>query len=264
MPEIAQPGQAVKGKPPQTAGVPPLDCPFPAALQNIRRRGIYHHRAHPRRGAFTSGRVALVILFKHLEALIPRQEWYEQGYRANIVTYSLALLHQLIRKQFKNMELDLQSIWQRQSVPESVTKALEQIAEQVFHRITDPNRPTINVTQWCKREGCWNSVQEINLILPAEFSSVLIGKTEVRAAEKEARKDQKVLSETEAQVKVLQYSADQWKKLSAFAMQKRMASPDENMALKYACQIPNKMPSGYQSQRILALLDRALSEGFKL
>lgn len=113
--------------------------------------------------------VALVILFKHLEALIPRQEWYEQGYRANIVTYSLALLHQLIRKQFKNMELDLQSIWQRQSVPESVTKALEQIAEQVFYRITDPNRPTINVTQWCKREGCWNSVQEINLILPAEF-----------------------------------------------------------------------------------------------
>ena len=154
------------------------------------------------------------------------------------------------------MELDLQSIWQRQSVPESVTKALEQIAEQVFYRITDPNRPTINVTQWCKREGCWNSVQEINLILPAEFSSVLIGK--------EARKDQKMLSETEAQVKVLQYSADQWKKLSAFAIQKRMASPDENMALKYACQIPNKMPSGYQSQRLLALLDRALSEGFNL
>ena len=55
VPEIAQPGQAVKGKPPQTAGVPPLDGPFPAALQNIRRRGIYHHRAHPRRGAFTSG-----------------------------------------------------------------------------------------------------------------------------------------------------------------------------------------------------------------
>lgn len=84
--------------------------------------------------------VALVILFKHLEALIPRQEWYEQGYRANIVTYSLALLHQLIRKQFKNMELDLQSIWQRQSVPESVTKALEQIAEQVFYMWIHPTQ----------------------------------------------------------------------------------------------------------------------------
>lgn len=208
--------------------------------------------------------VALVILFKHLEALIPKLPWYEQGYRANIVTYSLALLHMLIRKQFKDMELDLQSIWLRQSVPEILTSVLERISEQVFYKITDPNRPTINVTQWCKRDGCWKSVQEINLTLPAEFTNVLIGKAEVKAAEKEAKRDQKMLSETEAQVKVLEYSADQWKKLSAFAMQKRMVSPDENMALKYACQIPNKMPSGYQSQRLLALLERALSEGFKL
>lgn len=208
--------------------------------------------------------VALVILFKHLESLIPKQPWYEQGYRANIVTYSLALLHRLIRKQFKDMELDLQSIWLRQSVPGILTSVLEQISEQMFYKITDPNRPTINVTQWCKRDGCWKSVQEIELSLPAAFSNILIGKAEVKAAEKEAKKDQKMLSETDAQIKVLQHSAEEWKKLSTFVMAKRMASPDENMALKYACQIPNKMPSGYQSQRLLALLERALSEGFKL
>lgn len=207
--------------------------------------------------------VALVILFKHLEALIPKQEWYEHGYRANIVTYSLALLHQLIRKQFKNMELDLQSIWQRQSVPDVVTKVLEQISEQVFCKITDPNRPTINVTQWCKREACWKSVQDIELMLPAEFENVLIGKEEIKAADKAAKKDQKILSEVDAQIKVLEYSASQWKLLYAFAEQKKMASPEETTALKYACQIPNKMPSGYQSQRLLALLERALSEGFK-
>lgn len=207
--------------------------------------------------------VALVILFKHLEGLIPKQDWYEQGYRANIVTYSLALLHQLIRMQFKNMELDLQSIWLRQSVPEIVTKVLEQIAEQVFYKITDPNRPTINVTQWCKRDGCWKSVQEIEITLPAAFGNVLIGKAEAKAAEKAAKKDQEMLSEVDAQVKVLEYTATQWKKLSEFAMQRRMVSPDENTALKYACQIPSKMPSGYQSQKLLALLDRAMSEGFK-
>ena len=207
--------------------------------------------------------VALVILFKHLEALIPKQDWYEQGYRANVVTYSLALLHQMIRKQFKNMELDLQSIWLRQSVPESVTKVLEQIAEQVFCKITDPNRPTINVTQWCKRDSCWKSVQEIELTLPESFENVLIGKAEAKAAEKAAKKDQEMLSEVDAQVNVLEYTAAQWKKLTAFAMQRKMISPDENTALKYACQIPSKMPSGYQSQKLLALLDRAMSEGFK-
>ena len=207
--------------------------------------------------------VALVILFKHLEALIPKQEWYEQGYRANIVTYSLALLHQLIRKQFKDMELDLQSIWLRQSVPDILTKVLEQISEQVFYKITDPGRQTINVTQWCKRDACWKSIQEISLVLPSALKGVLIGKAEAKAAEKAAKKDQEMLSEVDAQVKVLEYSAAQWKKLSTYALQKRMVSPDENLALKYACQIPIKMPSGYQSQRLLALLDRALSEGFK-
>lgn len=92
---------------------------------------------------------------------------------------------------------------------------------------------------------------------------MLIGKSEAKAAEKAAKKDQEMLSEVDAQVKVLEYTAAQWKKLSAFAMQRRMVSPDENTALKYACQIPSKMPSGYQSQKLLALLDRAMSEGFK-
>lgn len=83
-------------------------------------------------------------------------------------------------------------------------------------RITDPNRPTINVTQWCKREGCWNSVQKINLILPAEFSSVLIGKTEVRAAEKEARKDQKCFPKRKHRLKyfnILQINGKSWPRL---------------------------------------------------
>ena len=52
---VAQPGRAVKGKPPQAAGVPPLDRPLPAVLSSRRRRGIYHQspslkERHARRG----------------------------------------------------------------------------------------------------------------------------------------------------------------------------------------------------------------------
>ncbi|HJK01612.1 MAG TPA: AIPR family protein, partial [Methanocorpusculum sp.] len=208
--------------------------------------------------------VALVILFKHMESLIPKQFWYEHGYRANIVTYTLALLHKLIRTQFKDMQLDLQNIWLHQSVSDILTSVLEQISEHVFYKITDTRRPTINVTQWCKQESCWKSVQEVDLSFSAAFSKVLVRKSEVKAAEKEAKSVQKVISETDAQVKVLEYSANQWERLSAFARQKRMVSIDENIALRYACQIPNKIPSGYQSQRLLALLERAFSEGFQL
>lgn len=207
--------------------------------------------------------VALMILFRHLEAMIPRQPWYEQGYRANIVTYSISLLRWLIKKQFKDMDLDLQSIWQRQSVPDAVTEALEIISEQVFLKITDSSRQTINVTQWCKRDACWASVQEININLPALFTSVLIGKTEMRAAERDAKQDQKIISGAEAQASVLEHNAAEWRKLSEFTAHKKMLTPDEITALKYACQIPSKIPSPYQSQRLLMLLERALSEGFK-
>ena len=208
--------------------------------------------------------VALVILFKHLEAMIPKQPWYEQGYRANIVTYSIALMHRLIKKQYKDMDLDLQSIWLRQSIPDVITKVLEEISEQVFLKITDPARQTINVTQWCKRDSCWKSVQDIEIKLPAAMESVLISKAEAKAAEKEAKEDQKIISGAEAQAKVLEYTAEQWRTLQVFSMEKRIVSPDELTALKYACMIPMKIPSPYQSQRILALLERAEAEGFKI
>lgn len=207
--------------------------------------------------------VALMILFRHLEAMIPKQSWYEQGYRANIVTYSISLLRLLIKKQFKDMDLDLQSIWQRQRVPDPVTEVLELISEQVFLKITDSSRQTINVTQWCKRDACWTGVQEIKINFPASFINVLIGKTEMKAAEKEAKQNQKIISGAEAQASVLEHNAADWRKLSEFAVHRKILTPDEILALKYACQIPSKIPSPYQSQRLLTLLERALSEGFK-
>jgi hypothetical protein len=65
--------------------------------------------------------VALGILFKHTENVVTHQPWYEQGYRANIVTYSIALFHKLVRSQFPGREVDLQIIWNRQSVPDIIT-----------------------------------------------------------------------------------------------------------------------------------------------
>lgn len=206
--------------------------------------------------------VALMILHKHLESIIPKQPWYEHGYRANIVTYSIALLRLLIKKQFKGMDLDLQAIWNRQSVPEQVTRVLEVIAEQVYLKITDSARETINVTQWCKRDACWKGIQTISVDLPSSFESVLIGREDIRTEEKEAKKDQKIISGAQAQAEVLKYTAEQWRKLTEFVVHKGMVSSSEATALKYACQIPVNIPSAYQSQKLLNLLERAFNEGF--
>ena len=42
--------------------------------------------------------VALAILFKSTEKLVSNAPWYQGGYRANIVTYSIALLHHTLKR----------------------------------------------------------------------------------------------------------------------------------------------------------------------
>lgn len=213
---------------------------------------------------FFKDTVSLAILFKHTEWVVSHQPWFEQGYRANIVTYSIALLRLLLKKQYPDMSLDLQLIWSRQQVPEVITNELVNITKFVFDRITDPSRGTMNVTQWCKRDACWEDIKKCNLKLSDNIKSVLIGKAETESAEKEAKGDQKLYSEVEAQAKVIELGAAYWLQVNAFVEQKRISfSPDQMKAMRYALKIPNQIPSGYQSQQLLKLLEEAKSNGFK-
>lgn len=208
--------------------------------------------------------IALAILFKHTEWIVSHQPWFEQGYRANIVTYSIALLHKLIVDQFKSMDLDLQLIWNRQQVPDVVTNELVKITKFVFDTITDPNRQTINVTQWCKRDACWEEIKKCTIQLTSELDRVLISREDAKYAEREAKKDQKLISDVEAQAKVLELGAPFWKKVDDFISNKKInKSPEQIKAMTYALRIPTQFPSAYQSLQLLSLLEIAESNGFK-
>lgn len=208
--------------------------------------------------------VSLAILFKHTEWVVSHQPWFEQGYRANIVTYSLALLHRLIREHFPGSDLDLQLIWTRQQVPDVVTNELVRITKCVFDTITDPSRGTINVTQWCKRDACWDDVKKCRLKLFSDIEAVLVGKEEEKSSEKEAKRDQKLFSGVEAQTRVIELGAEYWIKVNEFVTIKKISfSPDQMRAIKYAMRIPTQLPNAYQSTLLLSLLEEAKANGFK-
>lgn len=209
--------------------------------------------------------VALALLFKHTEWVVSHQPWFEQGYRANIVTYSIALFHRLIRLQFSDADLDLQVIWNRQQIPDIITNELVKITEFVFRTITDPKRGTINVTQWCKRDSCWEQVKNCSIKLSPELERVLIGKEDKKVIDREAKKDQKFISDIEAQKQVLEMGADFWKKIEFFTKNKKLnASAEQMKALKYAVRIPTQFPSAHQSLQLLSLLEEAKANGFKI
>ena len=78
------------------------------------------------------------------------------------------------------------------------------------------------------------------------------------------KKDQKITNDINAQVEVIKYSAEIWKRVSEFAVMNHLVSPADVSALAIACKIPEKLPNSYQSKRLLALLSKVREEGFNL
>lgn len=207
---------------------------------------------------------ALLLLFQLLEKQIPKQEWYEGGYRANVIYYTVALFHKLLKEQFGGMDLDLIYIWNKQEVPEIIASILIDLSKEVFYKITDPARRVINVTQWCKRNECWEEVKNLEYTLPRTIESYLITCNEAKTAEKHAKKEQRIVNDINAQVEVVKYSSEDWKRLSEFAVNNHLVSSADIAALSIACKIPSKIPNSVQSKKLLELLDKAVQEGFKI
>ena len=206
----------------------------------------------------------MILMFQYLEKNITKQPWYEGGYRANIIYYTLAQFRRLLHNQYPGQDLDLMLIWNRQSVPEQVGEILIALAELVLLKITDPSRKVANVTQWCKRNDCWDEVKKISLDIPDGIESCLITIDEQKAAQKSAKKEQKVVNEIQVQTTVVNYPVDMWKRLSEFVVRNHMVTPTDVSALTIACQMPSKIPNTYQCKRLLALLKKASAEGFNI
>ncbi|PEQ81384.1 AIPR family protein [Bacillus cereus] len=207
--------------------------------------------------------VALYILFKHVEKLVTKQPWYESGYRANIVTYSISLFAYLIKTQYDQKNLDLQLIWNRQEIPEIITEIMVKITKLVLESITDPSRGVVNVTQWCKQELCWNCIKNLSIKLDPQIENVLVDIRDIKCEEKQARKDQRMVNDIEAQTEVVNKGAIYWKGVQHFVTTKKIATLSEIQALKIACNIPLKLPNSIQSHQLLSLVKKVELEGWK-
>lgn len=98
--------------------------------------------------------VAKAILFRRAEVIVRQQQF--GGYRRNIVTYALARLAHAT-----GQELDLLAIWNAQEIPGAVDQAIEGLAHIAHRVLTDPDRPSANVTEWAKRQECWERMVRV-------------------------------------------------------------------------------------------------------
>ncbi len=206
--------------------------------------------------------IAMTIVFRTLEKMVQDAPWYAQGYRANIVTYSIALLQTALKSDGK--ALDLQRIWQRQQMSEELGRVLMEVAERVQVRIVKAASEygISNVTEWCKKEKCWEDVQaHVPVVLPDMLDQDLISNDEVQGARRSARREQRVTSGVEAQTAVIGLGSPYWQRLLRWALEGIVMTPTEVDLLRVAA-TPRSVPSPAQSQRLLQIRTKAVDEGF--
>lgn len=210
--------------------------------------------------------IARAILFRRTEKLISAQSWYQGGYRANIVVYSLALIGEYCRS--KNKSYDFMQVWKNQYVSPATVEALEALGKFVSDDISAPPEGISNISEWCKKDACWtrlqNKVHMLDELLPAQFKSELISSNTVNDAVKDAKKTQKVDNGIQAQSRVLELKGEQWNYILEAGKEKKIFSPKEMSILSVATKIPSQIPTEKQAIALLEALEKAISEGISI
>lgn len=209
--------------------------------------------------------VCRVILFRAVEKLVSAASWYDGGFRAQTVAYTVSYLSALTQESGLALNFDL--IWETQEIPDSLLDMLKLIAEQVYKRITHPAPGYANITQWTKNSMCWASVQEINIDFPDLDPRLFINREEKNYKVKESKEIKAVDKGIEAQVFVLKVTEGGWHRLYDYYRNykgiKNLSSMQLDMLKKMAAgKIP--VPSEKQAKILHQVYMSAKSEGLNL
>lgn len=207
--------------------------------------------------------VCLNIMYKKVDYIVKHASWYEMGYKAQVVAYTLAYLFYRIGTECPDCAFDFKTVWNQQNVSHATEMELGKIVEAMYYHLVSPNREVQNVTEWAKREACWKKAKTISLPLSANFKKELVSSEEDAEAKKSARQEQKQENSASAMIQVAEYGIENWKALLTWGIQNRIFNPQEISFLKAAISMESgKFPSEKQCGRILQVLEKAREESW--
>jgi len=207
--------------------------------------------------------VVKALLFRRTEELVGKQPWYQGGYRANIVAYTIAKFAQLLQFEGVGKLLDFKAIWNRQDLTPAIERQLLLVAEQMFGIIVAPEGGFQNVTEWCKKELCWSRARDTKIPFVKDLAPELVGKDEELFIKKDAQAQQAIVTGIQAQTNVVELGQAYWRGLQAWGRQRQFLSPDDDSIVSIAVALPRKVPSEKQSTRLLQIKARLEEEGFE-
>ena len=164
----------------------------------------------------------------------------------------------------KGQAFDFIKVWNRQDITPAMLESIEITSKLVHDDIMTPMAGISNISEWCKKESCWDRLQtkvkDLAGLLPDQFFEELITKDDVKEEVRTAVKTQKIDSGIEAQKTVMAIPASKWADILAEGQKKRLFSPKEIGILQIAARMPMKIPSEKQSVILLDVLEKAKME----
>ena len=204
--------------------------------------------------------VAKAVIFKSAERIVSAQTWYQGGYRANIVAYTIAKIAHDVTDQERAVDFD--SIWRRQSQGATLDEAVAIVAKQVHEVLIHPPSGISNVTEWAKKQACWERVRNLAIDWPDAFVEGLISAQEQRDTARTARREQRELNGIEAQIAVVNAGGQFWSDALAWGRARRLLTPTETGILGVAGRVPIRTPTDKQSSKAIEILGKLHGEGY--
>lgn len=206
-------------------------------------------------------KVSQAIIFKEVDKLVMSAKWYEGGYKANIVTYSIAWLMNYLKKEIKS-ELDLQKIWEIQTMGPSLTSAMDMICQKIATSITETPSNVRNVTEWCKNQACWASISEVKIVQlgSSDIQQFCQSKIEKRQQMQDAIKIQKIDNDLNMEI-VITKIGKEWEEIRRFATGKALISGQEDQTISKVIR-EGFVKNSFEIRYLKSVIEKVNKNGF--
>lgn len=198
--------------------------------------------------------VAKAILFRRTQKIVSGHRF--GGYRANIVTYAIALaVHRT------SSRIDLARIWRDQGITEALGQVLSNLSIQVHRVVTSPPGGR-NVTEWAKTPSCWEAIRASDADiseLEDELVSVSGGRTRSQGIEAPTAEEEELIA------RVASTASDVWFRLSKWAKETGNLEPWQRSLAYSLGRLANqdKSPTRKQAAQGIKILREADRLGFR-
>lgn len=201
------------------------------------------------------------MIFKATEAMVPRQPWYQGGYRAQTVAYAISKLAAMIQAPGK--ALNYSQYWSRQAVSPVLERQLTIVAGRIFNVLTNPPSGVQNITEWAKKELCWTKVGQLDIPLLDELLDELVDSDTDRSRKSEARAEQSAVNRINAQIEVVELGSPYWASLAEWATTRSLLTVEQIRLLRLAVRMNVRPPNERESAKLLELRTAMTEEGFR-